>query len=196
MIHNSHISVLISILLLVFILILVGSCTVGSKTTGAPEGPRGRGLEPELGNSPVLVRTLSLDSEALRIVTKLAVGDRAGMESQCVLLQLLGAKEEKGRTIGIRVFLNLPDADQETSYKTPNFVTTFFFGHSDTSIPEDVVFNIKNTIMDLGEELLEDLNRGTLSVTLVPFYVYPEDVPDPTDIQLQMDALQLLLDCQ
>lgn len=181
---------------LLMAVIIMGSCAVRSKSVNLPEVLPERDPDMVQKNAPILIRTIKLENEAFLVLSKLAAGETAGLKYQCVILGLNGVKEEKGRNIGVRVFLNLPDADQETSYDTPHFVTSFSFGGTDTSIPGDFLFNLKNTIVKLGDDLLKDLDKGELSFTFVPYYFFPEEVANPKDIQLRVAELNLILDCQ
>lgn len=161
-------------------------------------------VEPEIitdrtvGASPmsnVLVEDITLTPTALELVTKLANG-MSLEKDKCLLIQVEGLLERDAKNIGLRMFLNLPEATLETSQTSLHFIDGFDLGESIVGQGKNFVFDLDRTIKALGDQLLSDLGTGALSISLVPYHIFPESVADPNDITLMLKAVNLIVRCE
>lgn len=161
-------------------------------------------VEPEIiadrtvGASPisnVLVEEIMLTPTALELVSKLANGITLEKD-KCLLVQVEGLMERDAKNIGLRMFLNMPEANLETSQTSPNYIDGFDLGESIVGQGKNFVFDLDRTIKALGDEILSDLSTGALSISLVPYHIFPESVADPNDITLMLKAVNLIVRCE
>ena len=150
-----------------------------------------------ISDSMPLTRSIPLDKTSSSLLKRLAKeGNAEDLQYQCVLLELLNVREAEGQQIGVRIFLNLPEANPTTRFEVPNFVTSFSFAGSNPKIPRDLIFNLKPTVLRLGEELLETLDQGALTLTLVPFRFRTKEGAEQSQFDLRAEKLNLVLDCE
>ena len=92
--------------------------------------------------------------------------------------------------------MNLPQANSKTSFEAPNFVTSFSFAGSNPKIRRDLIFNLKPTVLKLGQELLEPLDQGVLTFTMVPFHFGTKEGEEQSQFHLRAEKINLVLDCE
>ncbi|MBX2872142.1 MAG: hypothetical protein KTR30_08580 [Saprospiraceae bacterium] len=178
-------------------LILGLSCASFSPKHDIPTAYESNSMKWPTSDSTALIRSIPLD-EATRMLLNQIIQepDAEDLKYQCLLLELIGVREAKGQAIAVRIFLNLPGADEETSYEMPNFVTSFTLADSAPETPRDLIFNLKPTILRLGEGLLEDIDNGRLTLAFVPFHFRAEKEVKKSAIQFRTEALKLVVDCE
>ena len=157
---------------------------------------RGLGQEPPQAIPPAILYQKELTGEELELIQKLASGDEVAISNSCLALELDGLSELEGKKIKVRVFLNLAGATKETDYTIANYVTNISFGFANSADPGFFSVNLKPTVIAMGERLLKNLNDGVLYFTLVPFFSKPDQIENPDDITLQIQQLNLNLDCE
>ena len=167
------ISVIPALGLLVFVLLIVSVVIACSPTNKVGTVPKEK-INQEVEDSGIIVhRSLSLTGDAYKVVNELANGIQRRDVGECLMLNIDGLKLEGDGQIGINVFLNDTNANSETSNKSEHLIDSFIPGHGSRSENgESYLFSIDKTVETLGDNLLAELDRGAVDISLVAFPVF------------------------
>lgn len=156
-----------------------------------PEEPLFRSV-PErtvISGEPLTV-TLNPAEERMGIIAD-AVGEGPTM----LRLQLDGVVPPGNADVGVRVFINLPDADASTPVGDPHYVTTFTFfehegpGHEEhANAPKIFYANVTPAVQRLQDADLYTMG-DSLEATLVTVPIVPED--EVPEVEIPFEGLSI-----
>jgi len=152
---------------------------------------------PVISSQPVTVTLTPSDRMQERMDERMAMAEDVAQEATTLRLEIQGVAPPGNPSVGVRVFLNMPEADAATPTDDPHYVASFSFfehegGHGEHEHgPKAFYANVTPTIRRLQEAGLYSMG-DPLETTLVTVPIVPGDQVE--DVAIPFEGLSISAD--